>query len=268
MSVDLRPILDHLPAWLMVLFRISGIFIFAPLLGATTIPMRVKVFLALGLSLCVYPALLQVGRGSEPLIRAAMDSSMHLWALAAAVALELLIGLVIGYGASIPIMAAQVGGHVIDQQIGLGLAGVFNPELGEQSGVVGEFFFLTALAIFVMIGGHHAMLATLVGSFDRIPLGGFNDFHGIVVLACGLLTSMFDLAMRVAAPLLAVIFLETVAMGFVARTVPQMNIMSIGFALRIVLGLGVLIGTVGAQLPAVHDGIRRTLDTLRLFFTG
>lgn len=267
MTVDLRPILDHLPAWLMVLFRISGIFLFAPLLGATTIPARVKVFLALGLSLCVYPLLLSPDRPAAPLVRAAIDTPLHLWGLGAAVAVELLIGLVIGYGASLPIIAAQVGGHVIDQQIGLGLAGVFNPELGEQSGVVGEFFFLTALTIFVIIGGHRVMLVTLAGSFDHVPLGGFADMHGMLLMTLGLLSAMFDLALRVAAPLLAIIFLETVAMGFIARTVPQMNIMSIGFALRILIGLAVLIPTVGAQMHVVVEGIRRNLDLLRLFFT-
>ncbi len=267
MPVTFNPILEHLPAWLMVLFRLSGIFIFAPMLGAATIPGRIKVFLAVGLSLCVYPMLLSSSRPSAAMIGSFIDAPLHLWSLGAAVAIELLIGLVIGYGASLPLMAAQVGGHVIDQQIGLGLAGIFNPELGENSGVVGEFFFLTALAIFVMIGGHRVMLATLVASFDHVPLGAFSDFHGLVALVCGLLTSMIELALRIAAPLLAVIFLENVAMNFVARTVPQMNIMSVGFPLRILIGLSVLVATVGVQMTVVIESIRRTLDVLRIFFT-
>jgi flagellar biosynthetic protein FliR len=268
MPVTLLPILDHLPAWLMVLFRLSGIFIFAPLLGATTVPARVKVCLAVGLSLCIYPMLLSPGRAAAPLITSFIDSPMHLWALVGAVAIELLIGLVIGYGASLPLIAAQVGGQVIDQQMGMAIAGVFNPELGEQSGIVGEFFFLTALAIFIMLGGHRIMLVTLAGSFDHVPLGAFNDFHGLMMLVTGLLSSMFELALRVAAPLLAVIFLETVAMGFIARTVPQMNIMSMGFALRIMVGLSVLAAIVGVQMQVVTDSIRRTLDVLRLFFAA
>lgn len=267
MPVTLEPILAHMPAWLMVLFRLSGIFIFAPMLGASTIPVRAKMMLAIGLSLCIYPMLLAPGRPSAPWIGSMIDTPMHLWAVGGMVAIELLIGLVIGYGASLPLIAAQVGGHVIDQQMGLGLAGVFNPELGEQSGVIGEFFFLTTLAIFVIIGGHRVMLVTLAGSFDHIPLGGFTDFHGLLMLTTGLLMSMFELALRVSAPLLAVIFLETVAMGFIARTIPQMNIMSLGFALRILLGLAVLIGTIGLQMPVVAQSVMRTLDVLRVFFS-
>lgn len=268
MTIHLEPILAHLPAWLMVLFRITGIFLFAPLLGATTIPMRVKLGLAIGLSLCVYPVLLMPSRASFGLITPWIDGQtpLHLWTIVPMIALELLVGLVIGYGASLPIVAAQVGGHVIDQQIGLGLAGVYNPELNEQSGVIGEFFFLSALAVFILLGGHHAMLATLVSSFDRVPPGGFTDFAGILTLVCGLLMSMFELALRVSAPLLAVVFLETVAMGFVARTVPQLNILSIGFALRILVGLAVLIVMVSVQMPVIAQSIRQTLGRIAWFF--
>ena len=259
-------VLAHVPAFLMVLFRISGIFIFAPLLGSSTVPMRMKVIFALGLAGCVYPMLLMPGRPAAELMGASIGHEVHLWALGAAVAVELLIGLAIGFGATLPIIAAQVGGHVIDQQMGLGLAGVYNPELNEQSGVVGEFYFLAAVAIFVIMGGHRVLLVTVAGSFDHVPLGGFDNFGGLLALMLGLMQSMFELALKVAAPLLAVIFLETVAMGFMARTVPQMNIMSVGFALRIMLGALVLIAAVVPQFDEVAQAIQFTMRRLMLVF--
>lgn len=248
MTLSLEPLLHHVPAWLMVLFRLTGIFIFAPVLGSNTIPRIVKVFLALSLSLCIYPMLLDPDRPSAAMVAPVIDGGLSLWTLIGAVGLELLIGLVIGYVASLPLIGMQIGGHVIDQQIGLAFAGVFNPELDEQSGVVGEVMFLLALAVFVILGGHRAMFSALVGSFDRVPLGGFTSFGSLIDLLIGLLAVMFDLAVRVAAPLLCLMFLVTLSMGFVARTVPQMNILSVGFSIRILLGTGfltVMVGTVG-----------------------
>ena len=267
MPGDLRPLLIHLPAWLLVLFRLTGIFIFAPVLGSTEVPRQVKVFLALGLSLCVYPMLLEPGRAAAPMVGAILDGEMSLWMLGAAVGLELLVGLAIGYAASLPLIGMQIGGQVIDQQIGLGLAGVFNPDLGEQSGMVGQFLFIVALALFTALGGHRIMLAVLIGSFDRVPLGGFAEFESLVHLMLGLLQISFDLALRIAAPLLCLTFLQTVAMGFIARTVPQINILSIGFPMRTLMGALLLMMFIGIAIQVYTDNLYEVFRHLMRFWT-
>lgn len=267
MPGDFRTLLIHLPAWLMVLFRLGGIFIFAPVFGSTALFRQVKVFLAVGLSLCIYPMLLEPGRPAAGMIEEVIEGGLPFWTLGAAVALELLIGLVIGFVASLPLIGLQVGGQVIDQQLGLGLAGVFNPELGEQTGMVGQFMFITALAVFILVDGHRVMLTVLVGSFDHVPLGGFQEFESMLVMVVGVLQSSFDLAVRIAAPLLCLIFLQTVAMGFIARTVPQINILSIGFPMRTLMGAMLLFLLVGAVLQVYVGGIREMLGELMRFWT-
>jgi flagellar biosynthesis protein FliR len=266
MMVNLTPLLPHLPAWLLVLTRISGIFMLAPMFGSQAIPMRVKALLVFGLSLCVYPTLLDPARPSAALIAPVLNGGLSLWTLLPVAATELMIGLVIGYGASLPLMAMQIGGRVADQQLGFGLGGVFNPELDEQSGIVGEFYFIAALGIFILLGGHRAMMDTLVGSFQSVPLGGFRPNGQLLELLVGLLTAMFELTLRVAGPLLCLIFLETVAMGFIARTVPQMNILSIGFPLRILLGVAFLIAALATQGEAFVQSVQHTLRNLSAFF--
>lgn len=268
MPGDLGPILNHLPAWLMVLFRLTGIFVLAPLLGSRTVFRQVKVFLVLGLSLCIYPMLLDPANPSAALVGHVIDGGLSLWTLGAAVGLELLVGLIIGYGASLPLVGMQMGGHVIDQQVGLGIAGVFNPELGAQSGPLGEALFLLALTIFTILGGHRVMLSTLIDSFQSVPLGGLTDFGSMIELLLGLLASMFEMALRIAAPLLCLIFLETVAMGFIARTVPQINILSIGFAVRILMGMGMMVVLVAVLSGVYVDELQRTLGRLARFFGG
>ena len=266
MPVDLSILIQHMPAWLMVLFRLSGIFIFAPVLGSNMIPTRVKVFLVIALSLCVYPMLLQTPRPAAAYLGSFSVQQMSLWSLGGQIGVELILGLAIGYAASLPLVAMQIGGHVIDQQMGLGLAGIYNPELEEQSGILGEVFFMFAMAIFVIVGGHRMMLATLIGSFDQIPLGGFDGIGSLVDLMIGLLQVMFELSVRIAAPITALLFLVTVAMGFIARTVPQFNILSVGFSVRILVTALVLVGSITIIGQVYIEVLQQILRQIMGFF--
>ncbi|MEX0744022.1 MAG: flagellar biosynthetic protein FliR [Phycisphaeraceae bacterium] len=268
MPADLRPLLEHLPAWLMVLCRLTGIFLLAPVFGSTALLRQVKIFLVLGLSFCVYPMLLDPGRPSAGLLGPLVGADLSMWSLGGAMGLELLIGFAIGYGASLPLIAMQMGGQLIDQQVFPGSAGVFNPDLGEQSTVVGEMFFITALAVFVILGGHRVMLMTLVGSFDHFPPGGFTQFESLLMLILGLLTTTFEIGLRIAAPLLCLIFLQTLAMGFIARTVPGINILSIGFAVRSVMGAAVLMLSMGVIIEIYTDGVYTMMRQLFGAFAG
>ncbi len=266
--ISIEPLLPHLPAWALVLFRLTGIFLFAPMLGSRIIPMRLKALLALGLSFCVYPSLLAANSPSAALITPLIDSGLSLWTMAGAVAMELAIGLAIGYAASLPMIGMQLGGQVVDQQMGLGLAGVMNPEFGEESGIVSEFYFLLAVHIFVILGGHRVLFDTLVGSFSHIPPGGFRPDSHLVTFLLGLLQVAFELGLRIAAPLLCLIFAETVAMGFIARTVPQMNIMSVGFAVRILMGAFLLMMAIKVHSSVYTDALPPIVNSIQAFFTG
>jgi flagellar biosynthetic protein FliR len=255
--VDLSPILYHLPGWVVVLFRITGIFVFAPVLGSQTIPRQVKAYLAVALAFCAYPAMAG-GTGQTAAAFSAINAAgFELWNLPALAGVELLVGVAIGYLASLPLIAMQVGGRLIDQQMGLGIAGVFNPELDEQSGVIAEVLFIFALAGFVLADGHRVMVATLIGSFERVPPAGLINPAGLLELVVGMLAATFELAVRVAAPVTALLLLLTVGMGFIARTVPQFNILSVGFAIRILTTMAVLIpGFAVLAMVYQHETVR------------
>ncbi len=261
-------LLPHLPAWLLVLFRIGGIFIFAPMFGSSAIPARIKIMLALALSMCIYPMLLGPDRPAAALIEPVIDTGLSMWVLGPAIFMELAIGFVIGYGATLPLMGLQLAGRMIDQQIGMGLAGVFNPELEAESGIVGEIYFMLALAIFILMDGHRVAVMILVGTFDNIPPGGFAFDGHLLAMVVALLGAMFELAMRVAAPLLCIIFLQTVAMGFIARTVPQLNILSIGFPVRILVGVLLLTASVAVEAEVFIETMRWMMGGMRSFFEG
>lgn len=251
MPVDLTPILAHIPAFLLVLFRITGIFIFAPVLGSSVMPVKARVLLAVTLAFCIYP----LTGLNQPV-------SLTVTTLPLAVGGELLIGLAIGYGASLPLIGMQMAGLAIAQQLGLGFAQIVNPETNSQTDPLGEMLFLGALVIFLMLNGHHAMLAAIVRSFDNVPLAGYFPNDHLLIVITGMLGSMFELALRVSGPMLCLIFLESVAMGFIARTVPQLNILSLGFPVRILIGLFVMVLLIGAKFQTIEAALRSSLTGL------
>ncbi|MEM7681091.1 MAG: flagellar biosynthetic protein FliR [Planctomycetota bacterium] len=261
---DLGPILIHSPAWLMVLFRLSGVFLLSPMLGSATVPRTVKGMFVFVLSLAIYPTLItDTTQPAFAHLIGWVGASPSIWALAPIIGLELLIGYFIGLCATLPLVGMQLGGHIVDQQLGLSFAQIVNPELGDSSGVVGEFLFIVSLGLFALLGGHLAIVATLIGSFHAVEPGGMTDIGGLLGIFIGLLTVTFEVAMRVAAPVLCLMLMVTVGMGFVARTVPQMNILSVGFSIRILVGglmLTLITASIGERFVELFDTVWQGLE--------
>ncbi|MBI1369528.1 MAG: flagellar biosynthetic protein FliR [Planctomycetes bacterium] len=257
MPVSLVPILPHIPVFLLVVFRLAGIFMFAPMFGSDIIPVKVKALLALVLGFCVYP-----------LIPPQAPVHLTMMSMVVSIGSEMLIGLVIGYGASLPLVAMQLGGLIMGQQLGLGFAQVLNPDFGEDTDVLGQTLFVTALTVFIVLNGHHILLSTLVHSFSTVPIGAYMPGSSVLHVITGLLASMFELGVRVAAPLLCLVFLETIAMGFIARTVPQLNILSLGFPLRIIIGMMLVIALIGPIYESLIVSMRHALGLVYQLFGG
>lgn len=266
--IDIESYIPHLPAWLLVVFRLAGLFMFAPVLSSKVVHARVKAFLAIGLSCCVYPALVAPGAPAEPLVGAFVRDGVSLWSLPVMIAMEMAIGSVIGVAAMMPFVGLQMAGQVADQQMGLGLASVLNPDFEEESGVTGQFYYTLAAMIYLIMGGHRMLFATVVDSFSHVPLGGFRVDAGVVGMVIGLLSAAFELAIRVSAPLLCLVFLETVAMGFLSRTAPQLNLMSLGFALRILAGSAVILAAMHTKFEVFTAAMQSNLQTIHRFFAG
>lgn len=246
-------LLVHLPAALLVIFRIGGLMLFAPVFGSNIVPLRLRILLAFVLGAAIYPVLHGVGVVSPE------GLSLNLASLAPLVAMEVLVGLIIGLIASLPLVAMQMGGLLMGQQMGLGFATLYNPAMGDEGDVVGQLFFFLALAGFLIINGHEAIVTAVLHSFGHVPLGGFVADTGLLALLSGLLLAAVEVALRVAAPVIAIIFLQSIAMGFVSRTVPQLNILSLGFPLRILVGFTVML----LGLVVINDvGMEAIDDTL------
>jgi flagellar biosynthesis protein FliR len=250
---------QHLVPAAMVVARVSGLAVQGPVLSSPAIPLRIKALLVVSLGLAVYPSL-------APTMADAQGASLAM-ALPLLV-LEFGIGVFIGFMASMPLLAAQFAGLSMGQQIGLGFARFYNPAIGDESDALEQILFFLALATFVALGGMESMFSCVVASFGSLPAGavpamftGASEISPLAVFT-GAITGAFELGLRVAAPLLAIVCLETVVMGYLSRSVPQLNVLSIGFPVRIILGLGIIVASLAAIDEALVDGTAGAIEEL------
>lgn len=247
--VGIESILVHAIPFLMVLTRITGVFIYTPMLTSTSIPTMFKAMLALMFAIAIYPFV--------PLTT--LPETIDLMSLAPMLFTELLIGLTIGLIAGIPMIAIQMGGYIMGYQMGLSLAESFNPELDTNSSVVGELLFFMSIFIYISIGGFETIFMILADSFHTIGSGTFSAGDAPLDLLLSVLASGFDLAIRVSSPIIGVISMLLIAMGFIMKTMPQINIMSIGFSIQILAGITTMTLLIGAIAMVAGDEMVHTL---------
>lgn len=212
--------------WL-VMARISAIFFVMPVFGHRSVPVPVRVGLSLLVSLAVLP-LLKAPPGGIP---------GDMLPYAAMIAREIAFGLAIGFVVMLVFAVVEMAGQVLDVEMGFSMVNVIDPVFGQPLPVIGNFLHLLALLLFLLVDGHHVVLAGLVESFRQVPpgLGGLNDAG----LRVGLEEAAwaFYTAVKIAAPVLGVLFLTSVALGLVARAAPQLNIFVVGVPAKLAVGL-------------------------------
>lgn len=257
--IAIEPILQHAPVFLAALFRMLGLFIVSPGLGGGTLPTPVKIIIALALTLVIYPTID---------LHANMPVRFDLLSLAPICATEILIGFTIGTIAAMPMMAVQMGGLIMGQQMGLGLANLYNPAIDTEGDIIGQILFYVALGVFLALGGFDILVYSIVASFDRVAIGGFGVGQAPLQTIVAVVHSGFELALRVAMPVLCVLFLETVAVGFIMKTVPQLNILSFGFPIRILAGVFMVYVSLAFLSDTIAKDVRGATDRALVWVTS
>ena len=150
--------------------------------------------------------------------------------------------------------------------MGLGFARFYNPAMGGEADVLENMLFLFALVTFIAMGGIDWTVLAVLNSYHYVGIGSLQLDGGIPMLLSGLVMAAIEMGMRVAAPLLALVFLETVAIGFIAKTVPQLNILSLGFPIRIMVGIGTLIAGIAILSEVLVEFIDDILDLMMTWY--
>jgi flagellar biosynthesis protein FliR len=237
----------------LVLARTGALIAAAPIFGSLALPRRVKALLAVTLSLLVTP--LYLNTSLPPVERVPEYARL--------MASEVLIGLLLGLGINIMFSGIQVAGQIVSQMSGLSLAEVADPAFNEDSSVFSQFFYFLALAVFVAIGGHRIVTEALLDTFAWSPPGQAALGHSVVEVIANIVTQSFALGIRASAPLLAALLLTTIVLGLISRTLPQVNIIAIGFGLSSMMLLGILFLSLGAIAWTFQDPILDALKELQ-----
>lgn len=252
----------------LVAARISGLLAIGPLFGQSVLPANIRILSVLALSLLITPTLHHQTHvavdGDDVQAAPAIPASLVDYARIGVT--EFAVGLVLGLGVFTVLTGLQVAGHLIDQQTGLALGDIVNPSLQVTGSVTGQFLFLFGVTVVLLMeptGGHLLMVSALVDSFHTLPVGQAVLSVSAVDLLRDLVHQSLILGVQVAAPLLATMSLVALTVGFLGRTVPQVNVLVVGFPVRALVTLLVLALTFSGASRAVVDLVPSVIDQLR-----
>lgn len=217
--------------FLLVFSRFMGIFFLTPVIGSRNIPIHIKVGLSVLMAFATFPFVAVTGDLN-------MDNPFM---YATSVMKELAVGLLIGYVGLMFFSAILIAGQIIDMQMGFGLVNVIDPLSQAQVPVMGQLKYLVATLIFLMVNGHHWFVLAIARSFEIIPMGSFAVTPKLSSALLIAFSDVFLMALKIALPIVGTLFLVDIALGILARTMPQMNVFIVGFPLKIGVGLAMFI---------------------------
>ena len=213
--------------FLFVFFRVGALILFVPVLGSRQVPASMKIGLILFTSIVIFP-LVQARPLPEP---------QGIFDLAVFLLSDVTIGLGIAYITRLIFAAVQIAGTVVDFQMGFGVVNVIDPQTDTQVSVTAQFHNIIAVLIFLAVDAHHFIIQAIVESFFIINPAEINFSSLTPEYMLYLFSGTFTTAVKIAAPIMAILFFLSVGLGLVARTVPQMNVFIVGFPLQIGVGL-------------------------------
>lgn len=249
----MNELLPKFPAFLLILVRVTSFFVMMPLFSYRTIPSALKIGLGFFLSWLIFYAI------QPPVLE--INGVYFLLIMK-----ESLVGLLIGFTAYMILSAIQIAGGLIDFQMGFAIANVIDPQTGAQSPLMGQYLYTFGLLFLLTFNGHHLLIDGIYNSYRFIPitqpwlpLGNSK----VVAYFVRSFSSMFLVAFQMSAPIVGSLFLVDVALGIVARTVPQLNIFVVGLPVKIIVSFLVIVVVMGVMLTLVSHLTETMLVTMR-----
>lgn len=225
-SVDTGQLYAWITAFIWPFFRILALLGTAPVLGDSSIPVRIKLAFAFALTLVIAP-----GLAPMPAVAPASFAGLEI------AARQVLIGTALGLTMRIVFAAVQTAGEFTGLQMGLSFASFFDPSTGANTAVLSQLMNIIAMLLFLALNGHLLMLAGLARTFEVLPIGR-------AALAAGGWRILFDWSAQVlisgmllALPLIIVLLAINLALGILNRTAQQLSVFAVGFPISLTVGL-------------------------------
>jgi flagellar biosynthesis protein FliR len=241
---------NQIAGFILVLARISPMFVLAPIFSSRMMPARARGVAAVALAVGMAPIAMQgrpVPTGTFP--------------LAELIVKEILIGLAFAFAVAVVFAALNIAGSFLDTLVGFSFGSLVDPITGAQSPVLSQLYGLVGMLIFIALGGDGWMIQGLAKTYDLVPLLAFPSMGALVGGANAAFTGIFLSALEIAAPVLIAVTITDAAFGIVSRVAPQMNVFQVGLPAKIIVALMVL----GASLPFVggylSDSLQHGIET-------
>jgi flagellar biosynthetic protein FliR len=219
--------------FLFVLARIASFVIALPLLGGGGTPPYVKILLIVAMTFVMFP----VVKAGYPPPSPTPPDQISLGLVVQGLLSEVVLGMIMGFGARMIFAAVELGGEMAGMQIGFGVANAFDPISNEQVSLMRQIYMAIAALIFVSIYGDHVVLRAMAHSFLWVPSSGFMVKGPLIEQIIRMGSELFLLGMKIAAPITVALILTQIAMGVISRVVPQVQIFLFSFPLTIGIGL-------------------------------
>ncbi|NLN76955.1 MAG: flagellar type III secretion system protein FliR [Armatimonadetes bacterium] len=251
--------ISQMTTFVLVLVRVAGIFTVAPIFGNVNVAPMVRVGRAACLAFVFLPM-------------AQFDASgLEFLPFLLVVVKEALIGIVMGFLASMIFTAIQMAGSYIDLQVGFGFANVVDPMMKHHSAVIGQLYNFAATLLFLALNGHHLMIRGLADSFAVLPLGSATLSAEATSTILQIFVVLFVASLKIGAPVIGAIFLTDVSLGILARTVPQLNVLVVGFPAKLTVGMLAVFAALPltlAVMTRLFGGLERDIVRLLRFMGG
>ena len=240
-DVSLLPVLAA--TFMLVFARVGSMVMLLPGLGESNIPVRIKLGIALLLTLILLPLHRAAYQIDVQAINPLLVMMVH----------EIIVGVVLGATARVTLSALQVGGAVIAQQMGLGFVTSVDPTQGQQGVLIGNFLTMLGITLLFATDSHYLVIAALNDSYNIFSPGDLTPSGDIAALATRAFAAAFKLGMQLSAPFLVFGLVFNIGLGVLARLMPQMQVYFVGAPLSILAGFLILAAVLAAMMGTYLD---------------
>jgi flagellar biosynthesis protein FliR len=249
----------HFVLFLLVLIRISSMVVTMPFFNNQNVPSQIKIGFSVLLSWIVELTVYTQTVGAQ---MAVMDTGELIFVCVR----EALVGLCIGFLASLSFTAVQFAGQFIDLQSGFSSATLFDPQSNQSLTLISNFKYMVFTLLFLLENGHHALIQAMLQSFQFISVtDSFVMNANLLQVIIEAFTVLFLLALKISIPVIGALFLTDVSLAIISRAVPQMNVFVLGLPIKILLSfvlLFVLMPTLASLFHAVFQVMFTQIDDI------
>ena len=226
MRIDIAFLPALAAAFVLAFARIGSMVMLLPGLGESNIPVRIKLSIALLLTLIILPLHRNAYQVDIQSLTALLVLMLH----------EIVIGIVLGATARVTLSALAVAGSVIAQQLGLGFVTAVDPTQGQQGLLIGNFLTILGMTLLFATDSHHLVIAALNESYRIFAPGELMSSGDVAALATRAFAAAFKIGMQLSAPFLVFGLVFNIGLGVLARLMPQMQVYFVGVPLSIMVG--------------------------------